>query len=211
MPFCSVPISRHFLQRLVAPHPAARLGLWVVLVFGSQQLAGARLALVAMVVVVAALVWARARMLTLLKRTRWLLLSVGLVFAFATPGQVLIPAMAEVSPSVEGVWLGLQHGARLLCVLSAVALLMQWCSVAELVCGLHALMKPLVFLKFDRDRAALRLALVLALAAGPRRASWRAWLEDEGLPGPVVWPRVSWGFADSLVVVVAATVVVLMT
>ncbi|MCZ7654419.1 MAG: hypothetical protein M5R42_09260 [Rhodocyclaceae bacterium] len=61
----------------------------------------------------------------LLKRTRWLIASLVLLFALATPGVYILPALGGYGPTAEGMWLGLEHLMRLLFVLATLSVLLQ--------------------------------------------------------------------------------------
>lgn len=161
-------------------HPSVRLTLWGAATVYAQTLDGAPLATVAAVVLAVSAVVAPRRLYVLLRRARWLLLSIGLLFAFATPGEVLLPALGPAAPTYEGVQLAGTHLGRLAIVLALVAALMRFAQPEELVSALHGLLRPLTILGLPRDRIALRLMLVLRYvdeqARSQRRTSWRQWL-----------------------------------
>ena len=134
--------------------------------------------LIAAVLLLLAAAWADpTRAWTLVKRARYLLLAIFMVFAWGTPGRLLWPQSGWLSPSAEGVALALTHGLRLLCVLSLVALLLARLAVSRLVCGLCGVLWPLRWLGLNVPRAALRLELVLRYCtADNARLTWREWL-----------------------------------
>ncbi|MBM3390798.1 MAG: hypothetical protein FJY34_02305 [Betaproteobacteria bacterium] len=167
-------------------HPTVRLLAWAAAVVFSQLLPLAMLVPVCAAVTGLAM-WRAGRHLTLLlRRTRWLILALLLLFAFATPGVYVLPALGAFGPSEEGMRLGLEHALRLLVVLSALALLLQLNDMDGLLSGLHGLLWPLEWLGLDRGRVALRLMLVLRyVEQAPPGQHWRAWLE-----GPVGAERI---------------------
>ncbi len=94
----------------------------------------------------------------LLRRSRWLLLTMLVMFGWLTPGTPLanIPGASQ-----EGLLLAVENLARLVIALLVVALLLKALTPPELVAGMRALLAPLALLKISRDRIAVRLALTL--------------------------------------------------
>ncbi|HNQ58119.1 MAG: hypothetical protein LC123_00970 [Burkholderiales bacterium] len=167
-------------------HPTVRLLAWGVAAALVHWLSLTGLAL-ACAAALAASVWlARPRLLLLLKRTRWLILTLLTLFALTTPGIYLLPVLGDLGPTEEGLRLGLEHLLRLVFVLASLALLLQSTAVDELVAGVHDLIRPLSWLGLDRGRVALRLMLVLHyVERAPPGRHWREWLRgesDEGAP-----------------------------
>lgn len=70
---------------------------------------------------------------SLLKRTRWLIVSLVLLFALATPGVYLLPMFGSLGPTEEGLRLGLEHFMRLLFVLASLAVLLEMTGLEGLV------------------------------------------------------------------------------
>lgn len=152
-------------------HPATRIGIWILF---AAALAAARWEL--LVVSGCALgVWLAISkppmLLTMLRRARWLLLSLVAVYALATPGATLPLWEGGPGPSAEGLALGLLQGGRIVGMIGALALLLAATPADELLSGLWALLQPLTPLGVDARRVALRLALTLEYAqrAVPRR------------------------------------------
>lgn len=105
-----------------------------------------------------ALIAAPSHLRVLLRRSRWLLLTMLVMFGWLTPGTPLanIPGASQ-----EGLLLAVENLARLVIALSTVALLLKALTPPELVAGMRALLAPLALLKISRDRIAVRLALTL--------------------------------------------------
>lgn len=162
-------------------HPIVRLLAWGVAVVLVQRLPAFWLALACAAFSVIAAWRAARRFGLLLERSRWLFVSLLALFALATPGVYLLPALGSLGPTEEGLRLGLEHALRLLVLLAALALLLEMTGVEGLLAGLHGLMRPLAWLGLDRGRVALRLLLVLNyVEQAPPGRHWRAWLEDAG-------------------------------
>ncbi len=160
-------------------HPAVLILLWVVLALLVQRVQGIGLLLLGILCVVLAMVVNYARWSGLLRRTRWIALSLLLVYAYATPGTALWGALGIWSPTREGMTDGMLQLTRLLCVLAGLAALLTWLTQEQFIGGLYDLAGPLRWLGFPRERFAVRLALTLRYAEADMRSageSWRATL-----------------------------------
>ena len=166
------------LPRFLSPHPAVRLLLWVGLVVFGQGLESWRLAGSSLVVLLIAAALAGTHLRRLMRRARFLLLTIALLFACGTPGEALLPLLGAASPTPEGLQMAAQQCARLALVLGMLALLFQYTSSSQLVAGVFGLLRP--FSALPRERVALRLLLVLQYAEEQkgegRLRSWREWL-----------------------------------
>lgn len=168
------PASSLFLPMF---HPAVRLILWGGGIALSQLLSLPLLAAAVAALALCALVSARARAARLLWRSRWLLLPLVVLFAFFTPGTLLLPALGAASPTLEGMDLALLHGLRLVVVVLAAALLLQHTSTDDLVAGIYGVMLPLRVFGIDNGRVAVRVMLVLRYLESPETLKgWRRWL-----------------------------------
>lgn len=162
-------------------HPAVRLLLWAASAVVLQSLSGNPLHLAVAAFALSALLAAPRRSGRLLKRARWLLLALLVVFAWSTPGRLLWPEADWASPTAEGLTLAFDHCARLLGLLMLVALLLEHTTQESLLSGLYSLLKPLPAFWLDRTRAAIRLGLVLRYTDQVLlRSKWREWLRGGG-------------------------------
>jgi energy-coupling factor transporter transmembrane protein EcfT len=158
-----------------AVHPATRLIAWLALLIAVQCLSGA--------VLLAACLFAPlagARVMRrggrLVWRTRWLLLSLLLVFAWGVAGEPLWSG--SLAPTREGVDEALKHLGRLVLVLVSVAAFLEFMPLAELLAATHALLAPLRRLGVDADRGVVRLMLVLRYVETlPRPRDWKSLLD----------------------------------
>lgn len=160
-------------------HPVVRLLAWGVTAVMAQFAVGLPLAGLLLGLVALSTLLSPQRFARLVKRTRWLLLALAILFAWGTPGLVLLPDLAEFSPSLEGLALAATHVGRLLAILASLALLLKYTPAEDLVGAVHLLMLPLERLGIDRSRIAVRLLLVIEYveSASPRR--WRDWLQPD--------------------------------
>lgn len=96
----------------------------------------------------------------LLRRMRWLFLSLLIVYLWFTPGQPLLPAIAS-QPTLEGVLEGLQRISALALLALAASLLMQSMTREALIAALYRLLSPLRWLRVQPERIAVRITLTL--------------------------------------------------
>lgn len=158
----------------MAFHPATLLTAWGLFALAVQQAPLGTLAIIAALTLPAAWLRAPARSWSLLRRARWLILSIALLFAFATPGR---PLAAGVT--LEGLDMAAEHGLRLLLLLASLAVVHEILGNNGLLAGLHLLLAPLAYWRNLRERIVARLMLVLEYVEnGPGAGGWRAWVSD---------------------------------
>lgn len=195
-------------------HPAAQILTWCLLVAAMQVLALATLFAVVVPILLFALALSRHKFIQLLRRTRWIMLSLLLVYAFSTPGEPLFDALGAFGPSREGLVDGVLQLARLLAALAALAVLLDRLHRHALIAGLYTLFAPLRLVGLSRDRVAVRLALTLHYAevAMLRSASWQDTLrsltaEDGGQKTgdrKMELPLYRFGMLDALLLIAAS-------
>lgn len=164
-------------------HPATLLLAWGVFVGLLQPLPAAALAWIAAVLLSLAWAFARHRSLALLRRTRWLFLSIILLFALATPGQRLPGVAGDLGVTHDGVLLAVEHVLRLLLLLSSLAVLHERLGTPGMMAGLYWLLAPLAQWRTLRERIVVRLMLVLDQVESAPAANWRDWLNRD-IGGP---------------------------
>jgi len=164
-------------------HPATLLLAWAVLVGLVQPLPAAALAWLAAVLLSLAWAFARRRTLALLRRTRWLFLSIILLFALATPGQRLPGVVGDLGITHDGILLAAEHVLRLLLLLASLAVLHERLGTPGMMAGLYWLLAPLARWRALRERIVVRLMLVLDQVENAPSTTWRDWLNlDIGGP-----------------------------
>jgi energy-coupling factor transport system permease protein len=142
-------------------HPAVRIASLLMLAVCAQLLhaRGLLLLLAALLLWLSQLGWRDFRLL--LRRARWLLLSLLLIYAFATPGE-FVPGLPEwLSPTYEGLHSGLLQALRLVIMLAALACLLATGSRETWISGIYALLRPLALFGVSPERFAVRLWLTL--------------------------------------------------
>jgi energy-coupling factor transporter transmembrane protein EcfT len=141
-------------------HPATQILAWCLLVATIQALAPVTLLYATALVVLCALLFSGRKFMQLLHRTRWVMLSLLLIYAYSTPGMPMFTA----GPSREGLHEGALQLARLLDALAGLAILLDHLHRLQLIAGLYTLFIPLQWLGVSRVRLAVRLALTLQYA-----------------------------------------------
>lgn len=158
------------------PHPAAQIIVWMSLAFLAQRLQPLTLTFFSLLLLALALHTCAGQFLKLLKRTRWILFSLLLIYAYSTPGAALVGTWGVYAPTWEGLQDGVVQLERLLALLSGLAILLSMLDREQLIGGIYALAYPLRWLGISRERAAVRLALTLQYAEaamGETAADWR--------------------------------------
>jgi energy-coupling factor transporter transmembrane protein EcfT len=184
-------------------HPATQIMIWCVLVAAMQFLPASRLLMAGGLVLFAAFMLSRHKFIQLVRRTRWIMFSLWLIYAYSTPGKMLFDA--TFSPSLEGLIDGGLQLMRLLAALAGLAILLDRLHRQQLMAGLYSLLAPLQWLGLSRERLAVRLALTLHYAeVGMLRAlSWQDNLRSlfephEEVSRELELPVYRFAFADAL-------------
>ena len=161
-----------------ALHPAHRLCCWLLVVVAIQcltnlslVLALATLPLLGREVVL--------RWLRLVRRARWLLLTLLIVVAWGVAGEAVWERGGLWSPTYEGLIEAANQLGRLVFVLAAVAALLETTPMAQLMAGMHVLLRPFARCGFDIDRAVVRLSLARHYAEQMPAAHWKKLLAPD--------------------------------
>jgi len=156
-------------------HPAAQILTWCLLVASMQVLPLVILLVPAGLILLCAFVMSRHKFIQLVRRTRWIMLSLLLIYAYSTPGQAMSDALGMLSPSREGLADGVLQLARLLAALAGLAILLERLHRQQLIAGLYTLFAPLQWLGLSRERFAVRLALTLHYAEAAMLRETHSW------------------------------------
>ena len=167
------------------PHPAVLILLLLAFIIRAQSFQLPALIWVGSLLLALACAINAARLLTLLRRLRWIMFSLLIIYAYATPGSaVWTPAawqsFAQFSPTIEGLTEGALQLGRIICVLAALAVFSIFLPQQKLISGLHTLGYPLRFFGFSPDRLIVRLALTLHYAEAAlleKTQDWQARLQ----------------------------------
>jgi energy-coupling factor transporter transmembrane protein EcfT len=163
------------------PHPAVLILLWILLAIATPSLPAALLGLVGIVLTAAAMKLSAERLYVLLRRVRWIMLSLLVVYGYVTPGQTLWEQAGVFSPTQQGLLDGMLQLCRLVFMLAGLSIVLAILSRQQLIGGLYTLAYPLRCLGVSRERFAVRLALTLHYAesslADTGTTDWRGNLE----------------------------------
>lgn len=109
-----------------------------------------------------AMVWRGSGVfITLVRRARWLLISIILIYAYATPGEYLPGLPDVIAPTYEGLNSGLLQAGRLASMLAALSILLATTNRDEFINGLYQLLFPLRRLGIAPEHFSVRLWLTL--------------------------------------------------
>jgi energy-coupling factor transport system permease protein len=142
-------------------HPLSRILALLLLAAVVQFMKLAVLVPVGLLLAAFALMRSPRLLKTMLYRSRWLLLTMLLIFAFSTPGEYLANWPFEAAPTYEGLTSGLLQAARLIVMLAGLAWLLGTTSREDLMAGIYLLLRPLRLLGLAPERFTARLWLTL--------------------------------------------------
>ena len=145
-------------------HPSSEMLAWCLVVVMLQAIEADKLLLVSSLTLIGALVISGKKFILLLHRTRWIMLSLLMIYLFTTPGVELTSFMGNYGPTQEGLIDGMLQLTRLMAALAALAILLERLPRQKLIAGLYTIFLPLRWLGMSRERLAVRLALTLHYA-----------------------------------------------
>lgn len=155
--------QEEILQR-VGLHPAVIIFLWGCYTAAMQALQARTALLMGLPLVLLACAMSGARLLTLLRRTRWVMFSLLVIYGYATPGTSMWEPLAQFSPTLDGLSEGVMQLGRLVFALAGLAILLSRLTQQQIISGLYVLAYPLRYFGLSRERVAVRLALTLYYA-----------------------------------------------
>ena len=142
-------------------HPFVKIACFFFLLLLPQYLSASSIAVLCGLICLLAAVLNLPHFSQLIKRMRWLFLSLLLVYAYATPGEYLAFLPLNVAPSFEGLHLGLIQIAKLLIAVASLSALFASASKSELMAGLWTLLSPLRLVGLNVERFTVRMLLTL--------------------------------------------------
>lgn len=111
--------------------------------------------------IVLMLYWHAGNFLKLLRKMRWLLLFLLVIYAFNTPGEYLRDWPFDLAPTYEGLYTGMLQATRLVIMLAGVSILLKTTSRDNLMAGFFLFLYPLKWIRLSPERLAARLWLTL--------------------------------------------------
>lgn len=166
--------------KIPIPHPATHILVWISLSIAVQSLSPVLLPVIVPALMFIAFKMHDQRFFALMRRSRWILFSLLLVYVFATPGEAVWSLPYTPSPTREGLLDGLIQLCRLVCVLAGLSMLLTLLSREQLISGLYSLCYSARYIGVSRERIAVRLALTLQYSESAMRdtaSDWRGAIE----------------------------------
>ena len=142
-------------------HPFVKIACFFFLLLLLQYLSPSTIAVLCGLVCLLATVLNLPHFSQLIKRMRWLFVSLLLVYGYATPGEYLAFLPLNVAPSYEGLHLGLMQIAKLLIAVASLSALFASASKSQLMAGLWTLLSPLRLVGLNVERFTVRMLLTL--------------------------------------------------
>jgi hypothetical protein len=153
--------SPAFLFKRCDLHPSLRISALVLMVVLLPSLKLSHLLLLGVALGFMLLHFRISRYFVMMRRMRWLFLSIFLIYAYTTPGQYLLSLPLEVAPTYEGLHAGLLQIGRIALVIAGVAVLMATSTREVLMVGIYSIIKPLRLIGVSPERFTARLYLTL--------------------------------------------------
>jgi energy-coupling factor transport system permease protein len=205
---------RVVIKQFQLSHPSTPILTWIAVALALPTLKTTTLLMVAVTLLLVIIQLREKRIISLIRRTRWVLLTLLIVYAYATPGESAWTVLGEISPTQEGLSEGLLQILRLLCALASLSILLALMPQSRFVAGLYTLAYPLRLLGVSRDRFAVRLALTLEFAETAMRETannWKACIDNSLAPPDTVGEEIellvqSYGLRDIALLIVCATI-----
>jgi energy-coupling factor transport system permease protein len=142
-------------------HPFVKIACFFFLLLLLQYLSPSSITVLCGLICLMAAVLNLPHFSQLIKRMRWLFLSLLLVYAYATPGEYLAFLPLNVAPSYEGLHLGLMQIGKLLIAVASLSALFASASKSQLMAGLWTLLSPLRLVGLNVERFTVRMLLTL--------------------------------------------------
>lgn len=161
---------------LFSLHPATRIIFWIALAIFAFS-ADPR-ALVALSLALALILWLQggSGFFRLLRRIRWILISLLMIYALATQGTPLVPEIG--GPTLEGLVSGATQAWRIVLTIALLAVLQGSTSREKMLSGIYTLLLPLKRFGVRVERIAVRLLLTLHYAEEKKTGNWRERIQD---------------------------------
>lgn len=142
-------------------HPFVKIACFFFLLLLLQYISAPSIAVLCGLICLLAAVLNLPHFSQLIKRMRWLFVSLLLVYGYATPGEYLAFLPLNVAPSYEGLHLGLMQIAKLLIAVASLSALFASASKSQLMDGLWTLLAPLRLMGLNVERFTVRMLLTL--------------------------------------------------
>jgi hypothetical protein len=159
-------------------HPAVFVTAGFFCLLGIQAVRGSTLDWGAAAMLIFALAFANEKLRLVIRRLKYIMLAVTVLFAWQTPGILVVPALEAFSPTYDGFRAAIEPLMRLFATAAVVAVMLSRFSANQWVNSLYVLVSPLKNFGVSPDRFAVRLRLVLDHLER-EELDWRRCLDDD--------------------------------
>jgi len=142
-------------------HPSLKILALILLAASVQFLPTVALLATGIILFIIALMLHASLLRGMLYRSRWLLLTLLLIFAFTTPGEYLEWWYFSIAPTYEGISLGMLQAGRLVIMLTGLSILLGTTQRDALMAGIFPLLSPLRRIGLSPERFTARLWLTI--------------------------------------------------
>ncbi|MDI1299970.1 CbiQ family ECF transporter T component [Methylotenera sp.] len=142
-------------------HPIVKILLFIFTLLLMSYLSNPHVLVLCIALFIYALWLEQGGFLRVVKRMKWLFISIFIIYAFGTPGEYVQHIPNVVAPTIEGCVLGFVQIAKLLIALAVLSILFATSSKEQLMIGLHLLLSPLNLLGINTNKFTARLLLTL--------------------------------------------------
>lgn len=146
---------------LIVMHPFVKILCFITLLLLSNLFSSQLIWLLCLLVTLLALKLDFNKFLRVIKRMRWLFISIFIIYAFGTPGEYIQYFPNNYAPTFEGCSLGALQIVKLVIALASLSIIFATSSMQELMVGLYMLLSPLKLLGLNVARFSARLLLTL--------------------------------------------------
>lgn len=153
--------ARPFCLKIVRMHPSLRILALILLAVSVQFLHVVALLAIGIILFIIALLLHVSLLRRMLYRSRWLLFTLLLIFAFTTPGEYLEWWYFSIAPTYEGIFLGILQAGRLIIMLTGLSILLGTTQRDALMAGIFPLLSPLRRIGLSPERLTARLWLTI--------------------------------------------------
>jgi energy-coupling factor transport system permease protein len=142
-------------------HPTIKLINLFILAITINVVSDVALYLFAIIFVLVLLLYRVTGMITVLFRLKWLLISLGLVYAYNTPGEYLKHWPFTFAPTYEGLHQGGIQMLRICLMMAGLTLFTATTNRHQIMAGYYTLLRPLNLFGMSPERFTARLWLTL--------------------------------------------------
>lgn len=144
-----------------ALNPTVKIMSFILLAISVYQLTVQALCVLLSLLILLVFFCGHQGFIKLLKRAKWLLIAMIVIYALTTPGEYIKSCSLALAPTYEGLYHGFEQAIRLLIMLAGLAILNAITTREELIAGFYMILKPLKYFKLAPERFAARLWLTL--------------------------------------------------